>query len=81
MIAYKTIYLKSRLFRLYKICIFIRTVPCNKDSYLKRIMPFSAHRTLSSEEVAQPSEPEKQTVRLLLNNLIDNYGYWRQKEQ
>ena len=57
------------------------TAPGDKDSYLKRIMTFSAHRTLSSEEVAQPSEPEKQTVRLLLSNLIDNYGYWRQKEQ
>ena len=50
----------------------------DKDGYLKRIITFSSHRTLSNEEVADPSEPEKQTVKLLLDNLTKNYGYWQE---
>lgn len=58
----------------------LETVPGDKDAYLKRIITFSSHRTLSSEEVRDPTSPEKQTVKLLLDNLIDNYGYWPKKE-
>ena len=58
----------------------LATVPGDKESYLKRIVQFSSHRTLSGEEVAEPTEPEKQTVRLLLDNLINNYGYWSKQE-
>jgi len=57
------------------------TAPGDKQGYLNRIIQFSSHRTLSSEEVAQPSEPEKQMVRLLLDNLLNNYGYLQQVEQ
>lgn len=57
------------------------TVPGDKQGYLNRIIQFSSHRTLSSEEVAPPSEPEKQMVRLLLTNLLDNYGFLQQGEQ
>ncbi|MDM7976272.1 MULTISPECIES: anticodon nuclease [Thalassospira] len=53
------------------------TAPGDKDAYLKRIITFSSHRTLSSEEVREPTEQEKQTVKLLLDNL-DNYGYFRE---
>lgn len=59
----------------------LETAPGDKDAYLKRIIQFSSHRTLSSEEVAEPTEPEKQTVKLLLDNLLDNYGFWKQEEQ
>ena len=58
----------------------LSTVPGDKESYLKRIVQFSSHRTLSGEEVAEPTEPEKQTVRLLLDNLTNNYGYWSKEE-
>ncbi len=58
----------------------LETAPGDKDAYLKRIITFSSHRTLSSEEVRDPTGPEKQTVKLLLDNLIDNYGYWPKKE-
>jgi hypothetical protein len=58
----------------------LETAPGDKNAYLKRIITFSSHRTLSSEEVRPPTEPEKQTVKLLLDNLIDNYGYWSKKE-
>ncbi len=58
----------------------LETAPGDKDAYLKRIITFSSHRTLSSEEVRDPTGPEKQTVKLLLDNLIDNYGYWPKKD-
>lgn len=54
------------------------TVPGDKSGYLNRIIQFSSHRTLSNEEVLQPTEPEKQMVRLLLENL-NNYGFLQQE--
>ena len=59
----------------------LNTVPGEKQGYLNRIIQFSSHSRLSSEEVREPTEPEKQTVKLLLDNLINNYGYWQQEEQ
>jgi len=35
---------------------------------------------MSNEEVAEPTEPEKQLVKLLLDNLLNNYGFWSQVE-
>lgn len=58
----------------------LNTAPGNKDSYLRVINSFS-HSTLSNEQVRDPSPPEKQTVKLLLDNLIDNYGYWKEDAQ
>lgn len=54
----------------------LATAPGDKEGYLKRIVQFSSHRTLPGEEVSEPTEPEKQIVRLLLDNLTDHYGYW-----
>lgn len=59
----------------------LEKAPGDKDSYLKRIITFSSHRTLSNEEVAEPTEPEKQIVKFLLDNLINNYGYWKEESQ
>lgn len=56
-------------------------LPDDKRTYLKRIIQFTSHSTLSNEAVAEPSEPEKNTVALLLNHLISNYGFWQQEEQ
>ena len=53
----------------------------NKQGYATRVMNFYSHRTLSNEEVAEPTGPEKQTVKLLLENLKNNYGFWQQEEQ
>lgn len=53
------------------------TAPGDKEAYLKRIITFSSHRTMSNEEIAEPTEPEKQSVKLLLNNLVKNYGFWK----
>ena len=56
-------------------------LPENKQSYSRLVMNFYSHRTLSNEEVAEPTEPEKQTVKLLLDHLKDTYGFWKQEEQ
>lgn len=53
------------------------TAPGDKEAYLKRVITFSSHRTLSNDEVTEPTEPEKQSVKLLLDNLVKNYGFWK----
>lgn len=55
-------------------------LPDEKQVYLKRIIQFTSHSTLSNEAVAEPTRQEKQTVKFLLDNLINNYGYWQQQE-
>ena len=50
-------------------------LPEDKTLYAKRVMHFYSHRSLSNEEVAEPTGPEKQIVEFLLNNLINNYGF------
>ncbi len=59
----------------------LETAPGDKKSYLKRIITFSSHRTLSNEEVSEPTDPEKQIVKLLLDNLINHYGYHSPKNE
>ncbi len=50
----------------------------DKQAYLNRVIQFTSHSTLSNEEVAMPTAAEKQTVKFLLDNLIDNHGFWQQ---
>lgn len=56
-------------------------LPDDKQAYLNRIIQFTSHSTLSNEVVAEPSGPEKNTVALLLNHLVSNYGFWQQEGQ
>lgn len=56
-------------------------LPDDKQAYLNRIIQFTSHSTLSNEVVAEPSGPEKNTVGLLLNHLVSNYGFWQQEQQ
>ncbi|MEZ5527014.1 MAG: anticodon nuclease, partial [Gammaproteobacteria bacterium] len=56
-------------------------LPDDKQAYLNRIIQFTSHSTLSNEVVAEPSEPEKNTVGFLLTHLIKNFGYWQQEEK
>ncbi|MYB34255.1 MAG: AAA family ATPase [Gammaproteobacteria bacterium] len=51
-------------------------LPDDRQTYLKRIIQFTSHSTLSNEAVAQPSLQEQQTVKVLLENLLQNYSYW-----
>ena len=55
-------------------------LPGDKKAYANRIMNFYPHNTLSNEEIAEPTAPEKEMVRVLLENL-NEYGYWQQEEQ
>ena len=55
-------------------------LPDDKQAYLNRVIQFTSHSTLSNETVAQPTQPEKNTVAVLLNHLVDNYQFWKQEE-
>jgi len=55
-------------------------LPDEQEAYASRIMNFYPHNSLSNEEIAQPTAPEKEMVGLLLKHL-DRYGYWKQEEQ
>lgn len=54
-------------------------LPGDKKAYASRIMNFYPHNTLSNEEIAEPTQPEKEMVGLLIRNL-NNYGYWQQEQ-
>ena len=54
-------------------------LPGDKEAYYNRIIQFTSHSALSNEAVADPSPQEKQTVKVLLDNLLNNYGYWQQE--
>jgi len=56
-------------------------LPDDKQAYLNRIIQFTSHSTLSNEAVAEPTEPEKQIVKFLLDHLISNYSFWQEVTQ
>ena len=58
----------------------LNTAEGNKEAYVRLIHTFS-HSSLSTEQIADPTPQQKQTVKFLLDNLIDNYGYWKQEAQ
>lgn len=50
-------------------------LPDDKKTYYNRIIQFTSHSTLSNEAISEPTEPEKQTVKFLLEHLLNN-KYW-----
>jgi hypothetical protein len=50
-------------------------LPGDRGAYLNRIIQYTSHSTLAGESIAEPTPPEKQTVRLLLDHLTQTYGY------
>ncbi len=56
-------------------------LPDDKKLYFNRIVQFSSHSTLSNETVAEPTEPEKRTVKILLDHLLNQYRFWQQEEE
>ena len=54
-------------------------LPGDQQLYLNRIIQFTSHSTLSSAAIAEPSPQEKQTVKLLLDHLRNNYSYWQEE--
>ncbi|MBC8884022.1 AAA family ATPase [Flavobacterium piscinae] len=57
-----------------------RLLPEDRQLYYNRIIQFTSHSTLSNEAVPDPTEPEKQTVKLLLEHLV-NSKYWKEEIQ
>ena len=55
-----------------------RLLPEDRQLYYNRIIQFTSHSTLSNDVVAEPTNPEKQTVKLLLDHLI-NSKYWKEE--
>jgi hypothetical protein len=64
-----------------KTCYMSELLPGDKQLYLSRIINFTSHSTLSNETVAEPTQAEKATIKLLLDHLKSNYGFWQQEEQ
>ncbi len=55
-------------------------LPEDRRAYLNRIIQYTSHSTLAGESIAEPTSPEKQTVRLLLDHLTRTYGYAQQQD-
>lgn len=55
-----------------------RLLPEDRQLYYNRIIQFTSHSTLSNVVVPEPTEPEKQTLRLLLEHLV-NSKYWKEE--
>ncbi|MGO1245596.1 MAG: hypothetical protein ACTMH4_16060 [Sphingobacterium sp.] len=55
-----------------------KLLPDDKQVYYNRVIQFTSHSTLSNEAVPEPTEPEKQTVKFLLEHLITNFNYWKE---
>lgn len=53
-------------------------LPDDKRLYYKRVIQFTSHSTLSNEVVAEPTDPEKQIVKVLLDHLV-NSKYWKEE--
>lgn len=53
----------------------------NRQAYLNRIIQYSSHDTLANAQPPLLRPEEKQTVRLLLAHLIENYSYWQEVEE
>ncbi|MBR6660730.1 MAG: AAA family ATPase [Bacteroidales bacterium] len=50
-------------------------LPDDKKTYYNRIIQFTSHSTLSNEAIPEPTEPEKNTLKLLLKHLVDKNYY------
>lgn len=53
-------------------------LPDEKQTYYTRIVNFTSHSTLSNEAVAEPSPQEKQTVKFLLEHLLNEYKFYEE---
>lgn len=53
-------------------------LPDDKQTYYNRVIQFTSHSTLSNEVVPDPTDPEKQIVKFLLDHLTANYNYWKE---
>lgn len=54
-------------------------LPDDRQTYYNRIIQFTSHSTLSNEAVAEPTDPEKKTLKLLFEYLIEE-RYYKEEE-
>jgi hypothetical protein len=54
-------------------------LPNDKQTYYNRVIQFTSHSTLSNESVPEPTEPEKQIVKFLLEHIVNN-NYWKEEQ-
>lgn len=55
-------------------------LPDDQKTYAARVMRFYPHNTLSNEEISEPTAPEREMVKFLLDHLVNNYSYWKEVE-
>ncbi|MBG9377190.1 anticodon nuclease [Panacibacter sp. DH6] len=55
-------------------------LPDDKQTYYNRVIQFTSHSLISNETVAEPTDPEKATVKFLLDHLTTNYNYWKEEK-
>lgn len=55
-------------------------LPDNQQTYYNRIIQFSSHSTLSNETVAELTNRDKNTLKILLEHLVKN-RYWEEIKQ
>lgn len=55
-------------------------LPDNQQTYYNRIIQFSSHSTISNETVAELTNRDKNTLKILLEHLIKN-RYWEEIKQ
>jgi len=53
-------------------------LPDDRVNYYNRIIQFTSHSTLSTDMVPDPTEPEKQIVKFLLDHLVSTYSFWQE---
>ena len=51
-------------------------LPDDRQTYYNRVIQFTSHSTLSNDVVPEPTEPEKQVIKFLLDHLVNN-KYWK----
>ena len=56
-------------------------LPDEKETYASRIMNFYSHRSLLNDEIKEPTNQEKEMVKLLFNHLLENYKFWRKVDE
>lgn len=54
-------------------------LPDDKEAYATRVMTFYSHKTLSNEEIKEPTDAEKQVVKFLFDHLMDNAKFWKEQ--
>lgn len=50
-------------------------LPDDKQLYYRRIIQFTSHSTLSNDTIAEPTDPEKQIIKRLLDHLVGQYQF------